>query len=86
MAMLQDNFKYYIAHQDELVRQYSGKYLVLTGCAVAAAEESEAAAYELGKERYGLGNFIVQLCTPGVDAYTMTFHTRRVYFDPKRYA
>jgi hypothetical protein len=84
--MLQDNFKYYIKHQDELLRQYNGKYIVLSDCAVAAAADDNDKAYNIGKEKFGLGNFIVQLCTPGTEAYTMTFHTHRVYFDPKLYA
>lgn len=70
--MIERLFEYYLAHQDELVERYNGKYLVITanGVANAFGPESDMEAYYYGKKHYGLGNFILQLCTPGPDAYT----------------
>lgn len=71
--MIKDLFDYYLAHQSELVKEYNGKYIVITKSGVSGSYESEADGYYEGKERFGLGNFIVQLCTPGEDAYSQQF-------------
>jgi hypothetical protein len=43
---------------------------------VVGAYNSMAEAYHQGKSKYGAGNFLVQLCTPGDSAYTITYHSR----------
>jgi hypothetical protein len=70
IAMLIQNFYYYLANQDELVRMYNGKYLVISDKKVVYAAPDNGEAYNKGLELAGKGNFIVQLCTPGTDAYT----------------
>jgi hypothetical protein len=40
----------------------------------------------VGKARFGLGNFILQKCSPGDKDYTLTFHTHRVHFDQQQVA
>lgn len=74
--MIKQLFEYYLAHQDELVEKYNGKYLVIAGNDVICPfdSESDGEAYYYGKEHFGLGNFILQLCTPGPDAYTFFNH------------
>jgi hypothetical protein len=83
---LQNEFQWYLDHQNELVKQYNGKYLVISGNAVLYSSEDKDDAYHKGIEKLGAGKFILQLCTPGTDAYTMTFHTHRVHFTPAVYA
>jgi len=77
--MIKQLFDYYLAHQDELVKEYNGKYLVITENGVEGAlnSESDTDAYYFGKDHFGLGNFIVQLCTPGTGAYTTTSYSVR---------
>ena len=74
--MLEKNFKYYLEHQDELVPLYNGKYVMIVKERVVDACDTLSEAYYKGKQKYGLGNFLVQLCTPGESAYTVTYHTR----------
>ena len=73
-------FEHYKAHQDELVRQYNGKYIVLTEDGVQGAYDTEAQGYYDAEEKFGLGNFLLQLCTPGTEAYTAHCYTPRVIF------
>lgn len=74
--MIKQLFNYYLQHQNELVEKYNGKYLIITKDGVVSAwnREDDAAAYHDAKDRYGLGNFIMQLCTPGAEAYTYFNH------------
>ncbi len=78
--LLQKEFQWYLSHQDELVEKYNGKYLIISGNKVLFASSDKNMAYNKGNELAGIGNYILQLCTPGDEAYTLTFHTQRVRF------
>ncbi|MGA2286801.1 MAG: DUF5678 domain-containing protein [Dehalococcoidia bacterium] len=73
---LQDEFRFYLDHQDELVEKYEGKYIVIKDGQVVAAYDTELAAVTESQKSYPLGTFLVQLVTRGPDAYTQTFHSR----------
>ena len=79
MCTAKQLFDYYLAHQDELVSKYSGKFIVLKDDGVAGSYDSEDEAYFDAVEKYGLGNFIIQYCSEGAKDYTQTF-TSRVKF------
>ena len=74
--MLEQEFHFYKDHQDELVQKYSGKHLLIVGEKVIGAFDTYLTAYEAGKETYGVGNFLVQLCEAGAQSYTKRFHAR----------
>jgi uncharacterized protein (DUF1330 family) len=79
MNMIDKLFEYYRKNQAALVEKYSGKYLVITSDNVEPYDnEMEAYSYAVGK--YGLGNFILQLCTSGEQSYSQHFFTARVAF------
>ena len=78
--MLRKDFEWYLDNQDSLVEQYDGQYLVISGQKVLFASVDKDVAYDKGVELAGLGKYILQHCTPGDEAYTMTFHTHRVRF------
>ena len=61
---------FFIMNQDELVEQYDGRVLILRYQKVEGAYGSMDEAYEIGKERFGLGNFMIQPCFAGEAAYT----------------
>ena len=82
--MLIQNFYYYLANQDELVKQYNGKYLVISDKKVVYSSPDDADAFNKGMEIAGLGNFIMQLCTPGEEAYTTRCYTPWVGFKDVR--
>jgi len=73
---LEDDFKYYLEHQDEFVEQYDGRVLVIKNHKVLGDYDSEFEAVEETSKTEELGTFLVQKCEPGEDAYTATFHSR----------
>lgn len=68
-------FQWYLKNQDKLVDKYNGKFIVITDNSVAGVYDNENDAYFDASAKYGLGNFIVQLCTPGEEAYTIHIYT-----------
>lgn len=74
--MLDREFQYYLDNQDELVALYAGKVLVIIGKKVVGIYDTEIQAYYASIAKYEPGTFLVQQCTPGLDSYTQTFHTR----------
>jgi len=74
--MLEQEFQYYKDHQEELVKAYDGKVLLISGEEVKGAYALETEAYLDGKKRFGLGNFLLQHCSPGKESYTRKFHNR----------
>lgn len=76
---LEKEFRYYLDHQEELVKRYNGKFIVIKGKKVIGAYDSEIEAVENTSETHPLGTFLVQKCEPGSDSYTQTFHSRVVF-------
>ena len=74
--MLENEFKYYIDNQDTLVEKYNGKYLVIKGEEVIGVYDTDDEAYLETQKEHKLGTFLIQLCTPGEEAYTHVFHSR----------
>jgi hypothetical protein len=77
--MLQNEFDWYLSHQVELVRMYNGKHLVIKDEKVVGAYDTPLEAYINAKKKFEQGTFLIQLCTPGEEAYTATFHSRVVF-------
>jgi hypothetical protein len=77
--MIEREFQYYLAHQDELVKKFNGKYLVIKDEKVDAFDTKEDAYFE-GQKKYELGTFLIQHCTPGNLSYTSTFYSQNVAF------
>ncbi len=75
-AKLEKEFTYYIEHQNELVKEYEGKHIVIKGGKVLGAYDSEIEAVEETAKAHKLGTFLVQKCTAGRDSYTQLFHSR----------
>ena len=73
---VREEFLYYIAHQDELVRLYSGKVIVMKDHEVVGVFENEHDAYWDSVRRFEPGTFMIQLCTPGREAYTIRAHQK----------
>lgn len=76
MEQLEKEFNYYLEHQDELVKKYNGKFIVIKNCEVIGAYDSELEAVEKTSQQHELGTFLVQKCEPGNAAYTQTYQSR----------
>ncbi len=76
---LQKEFEYYLAHQDEMVAKYDGKYVVIKDQQVLGAYTDELTAITETEKSHRLGTFLVQFVSEGTSAYTQTFHSRAVF-------
>ncbi|MDE0644672.1 MAG: DUF5678 domain-containing protein [Gammaproteobacteria bacterium] len=76
MANLQEEFDYYLEHQDEFVNQYDGRYIVIKDNEVIGDYDDIAVAVKETAKKHQLGTFLVQLVTEGDEAYTATFRSR----------
>jgi hypothetical protein len=74
--MLDQEFKYYLEHQFELVKKYNGKYLVIKGEAIIGVYDTKEEAYFNSQKEHELGTFLIQFCSPGDTSYTQTYHSR----------
>jgi len=77
--MLDKEFKYYLDNQDELVKKYNGRVLVIIGDHVVDDFDSYDDALFDSVKKYELGTFLLQECTEGEEAYTETFHSRVIF-------
>lgn len=74
--MLDKEFKYYLDHQDEFVKKYAGKYLVIIAEKIVGVYNTDKEAYFDSELKYDLGTFLIQLCEKGDNSYTQSFHSR----------
>ncbi len=79
MEKLEKEFNYYLEHQDELIKEYNGKFIVIKDDTVIGEYESELEAVEEASKRHELGTFLVQKCVPGSESYTHTYHSRVMF-------
>lgn len=75
-ALLENEFCYYLKHQDELVKKYKGKFVVIKNDKVLGAFNSRFEAINTIQKDHELGTFLVHQCEPGENNYTQTFHSR----------
>ncbi len=74
---LKKEFEYYLANQEELVKKYNHRFIVITNKKVVGDyDSSEQAFYKSIEKGLQLGTFLIQECTAGEDAYTQAFHSR----------
>ncbi len=73
---LEEEFQYYLVHQDEIVARHNGKFVVIKGGKVIGVFADELTAVRESAKTHELGSFLVQKVEPGTGAYTQTFHSR----------
>ena len=78
--MLDAEFKYYLDNQNEIVKSHNGKVVVIKDNKVVDAYENYKQAHIESAKKYKLGTFLLQLCTPGDEAYTIKFNRPNVTF------
>ena len=60
--MLEKEFQYYLDNQDELVKKYSGRVVVIVGENVVGDYSNYEEAHFESKKKYELGTFLIQAC------------------------
>ena len=73
---LEKEFQHYLDNQDELVKKYKGRFIVIKDCQVVGDYDSDVQAIEEASKKYELGTFLVQRCEPGEESYSQVFHSR----------
>lgn len=79
MSNLKKDFQYYLDNQEEIVKKYKGKYIVIKDQTIVGIYDNELEAYTESTKQFELGSFLIQECQPGEDNYTQTYHTRVIY-------
>ena len=75
---LEKEFKFYLSNKKELNKKYNGKFIIIKGDKVMGEYNSEIEAYQDGEKKFGLGKFLIQLCSL-TEETPQVFHSR-VYF------
>jgi len=73
---LEKEFEWYLANQEQLVKQYNGRVIVVKDERVIGDYADVANAVEETSKIHPKGTFLVQKCTPGNQDYTAVFHSR----------
>ena len=73
---LQKQLEYFKSNQNELVKKYEGKFLVIKDQKIQGVYDTEIDAYVNARKRFEFGTFLIQQCLPGQESYTQTFHSR----------
>lgn len=76
---LEKEFKFYLNHQEEFVKEYKGKFLVIKDQKIIGIYDTEKDAYTESSTKYELGTFLIQHCLPGDNSYKQTFHSRVMF-------
>lgn len=74
--MLEKEFQYYLDHQEQLVKEFKGKYLVIKDQKIIGVYNTQEEAYLESQKENEVGTFLIQLCDVGKDNYTHTYHSR----------
>lgn len=76
---LQKEFNYFLEHHEELVKKFTGRFIVIKGQKVIGDYSSEQEAYITTTKSHELGTFLIQFCSPDKESYQQTFHSRVVF-------
>jgi hypothetical protein len=74
--MLEKEFKYYLDHQEELIKKYNDQYIVIVGDKVIGSYDTQRQAYDETIREHEEGTFLIQYCSPGEESYSHVFHSR----------
>lgn len=76
--MFEIELKYFIDNQEDLVRRYRGKVLVITGNKIQGIYNSALEAYFEAQIKLKPGSFMIQTCEPGPEAYTVNITSQKL--------
>ena len=78
MDELTKNFHWYLEHQDELAKEYSGRWVAVADCSLAGVYDDQFDAIAEMRKAHKLGSFMVKRCVPFSEEKIPTFN--RVVF------
>ncbi len=78
--MISQFFNFYLENQDDLVKTYNGKYVVISNQKEIRVYDNEDKAYKESLKEFGEGNFLLQYCSSGKEAFTRTCYNPIIAF------
>jgi hypothetical protein len=72
--MFTEELNFFIKNQDNLVKQYAGKALVIKGNELCGVYDTPLEAYIQLQRDDQLGKAMIQMCQPGPAAYSATLN------------
>jgi len=73
---LRAEFEWYLDNQEDLLRRFEGRVLIIKEQALVGDYETDAEAVMAARREYEMGTFLVQRCSYGSADYTQRFHSR----------
>lgn len=77
--MLEQEFKYYLDNQAEIVKKHLNKFIVIKDQSIVGSYDTKQEAYDTATSKYELGTFLIQHCIPGNLGHTQTFHSQVIF-------
>lgn len=78
-ATLKSELDYFIDNQKTLAEKYTGKVLVIKDRKVIGVYENALEAYVEAQKEHRLGEFLIQPCEPGPEAFTVTISSQEIF-------
>jgi hypothetical protein len=75
-----EELDFFIANQENLVKDYEGKVLVIKGRTILGVYPNSISAYIETQKDHPAGTFMIQPCEPGPRAYTVVITSSIVNF------
>jgi hypothetical protein len=72
--MFDRELNFFVKNQERLVKEHPGKALAIRGEEVLGVFDSPLDAYLEVQRNQQLGTVMIQVCTPGPEAYTVTIN------------
>lgn len=72
--MFDRELNFFVKNQERLVKEHLGKALAIKGEDILGVYDSPLEAYLEMQRRQQLGTVMIQVCTPGPEAYTVTIN------------
>ena len=76
--LLDREFDFYLAHQQELAERYQGRHIVIKGQEVLGDYDTLGDAVRETRKNHEIGTFLVQLCDADPQSTTSIFRSRVV--------
>ena len=74
--MLDKEYQYFLGNKKDLIKKYSGKFIVIKGEEVVGVYETLQEALKISAKAYSLGDFLIQHISDKEDDYIQRFHSR----------
>jgi len=79
--MLENEYKYLADNKDDIINNYKGFVILISGNQVIEKFHTDEDAYRWGIENIGLGKFLMQLVSNDMLECQATIYTPRIFYE-----